>query len=61
MENLTLGFWNERKEKLKVKYPIITDEDLDFHKNKEKEMIEMLCHKLGKTQEEFHAIINTIK
>ncbi|MDY0201470.1 MAG: hypothetical protein WC951_10690 [Bacteroidales bacterium] len=61
MENLVLGFWNERKEKLKVKFPIITDKDLDFHKNKEKEMIEQLGYKLGKTQEELQTIINTIK
>lgn len=56
-----LGFWNERKEKLKEKFPIITDDDLDFHNNKEKEMIELLSYKLGKTQEELHTIINTIK
>lgn len=61
MENLMVGFWNERKEKLKVKYPIITDEDLNFHNNKEKEMIEKLSYKLGKTQEELHVIINTIR
>jgi hypothetical protein len=61
MKNLMLGFWNERKEKLKEKFPIITDDDLDFHNNKEKEMIELLSYKLGKTQEELHTIINTIK
>jgi hypothetical protein len=61
MENHLVGFWNERKGKLKVKYPIITDEDLNFHENKEKEMIERLSYKLGKTQEEFRTIINTIK
>ncbi|MBN1989351.1 MAG: hypothetical protein JW783_08150 [Bacteroidales bacterium] len=61
MRNYLVGFWNERKGKLKLKYPIITDEDLDFHRNKEKEMIERLGYKLGKTPEELRTIINTIK
>lgn len=61
MENHLAGFWNERKVKLKVKYPIITDADLNFHMNKEKEMIERLSYKLGKTQDELRTIINTIK
>lgn len=61
MENLKVGFWNERKGKLKMKYPIITDEDLNFYRNKEKEMIERLSYKLGKTQDELRTIINTIK
>lgn len=61
MENIKVGFWNERKEILKVRYPIITDEDLNFHKNKEKEMMERLCYKLGKSEEEFRTIISTIK
>ena len=62
MENHNrVGFWNERKGKLKEKFPNITDEDLSFHNNKEKEMIELLGYKLGKTQEELRTIINTIK
>lgn len=61
MKNYLVGFWNERKGKLKLKYPIITDEDLDFHRNKEKEMIERLGYKLGKTPEELRTIINSIK
>jgi hypothetical protein len=61
MKSKVLGFWNERKGKLKMKYPLITDEDLNFQKNKEKEMIEQLSFKLGKTQEELLTIINTIK
>jgi len=61
MENQLVGFWNERKGKLKMKYPIITDEDLNFYRNKEKEMIERLSYKLGKTQDELRTIINTIK
>ena len=61
MENLIEGFWNEKKKKLKRNYPIITDEDLNFHKNKEKEMMERLGYKLKKSEEELRSIINTIK
>ena len=61
MDNHLVGFWNERKEKIKEKFPNISDEDLKFYKNKEKEMIELLSYKLGKTQEELRTIINTIK
>lgn len=52
-----LGFWNEKKEKLKLKYISITEEDLHFNDGKEKVMMEMLGYKLGKTQEELRKII----
>jgi len=61
MENNLIGFWNERKGKLKVKCPIIIDEDLRFHNNNEKVMIKQLSYKLGKIQDAFRNIINTIK
>lgn len=51
------GFWNEKKEKLKQKYTIITNEDLHFQEGKEKEMIEILGNKLGKTNQELLSII----
>ena len=51
------GYWNEKKEKLKEKYSTITDNDLSFTDGKEKEMIEMLSNKLGKTKEELVEII----
>ncbi len=55
-----LGFWNGKKEKIKQKYPIITDEDLNFRDGKEAEMIEMLGYKLGKTIDEMRRIINEL-
>jgi uncharacterized protein YjbJ (UPF0337 family) len=57
MINNVIGFWNGKKEKLKQKFPIITDNDLLFPEGKEKEMIEMLGNKLGKTKQEFLQII----
>jgi len=56
-----IGFWNEKKEKLKEKYPDITDEDLLFYEGKEQEMIEMLGYKLGKTKEELVDIISMLQ
>ena len=57
MKNNLKGYWNEKKEKLKNKYPIITDEDVRFNEGKEKEMIEMLGNKLGKSKQELVSII----
>jgi hypothetical protein len=56
-----IGFWNEKKEKLKQKYTIITDEDLHFQDGKENEMMEMLGYKLGKTKEELRNIITSLQ
>jgi hypothetical protein len=52
-----VGFKSEKKEKFKQKYPIITDKDLRFQEGRESEMIEMLCSKLGKTNQEILSII----
>jgi hypothetical protein len=60
MDSNVLGFWNEKKEKLKQKYQIITDDDLCFSDGKEKEMMEILGYKLGKTKEELLTIITTL-
>ena len=57
MNNNSIGYWNVKKEKLKQKYQTLTDQDLYFYEGKEKEMIEMLGKKLGKTQQELLNII----
>jgi hypothetical protein len=57
MNTNTIGYWNKKKEKLKQKYPNITDEDLRYNEGKEKEMIEVLGYKLGKTKQELLSII----
>jgi len=51
------GYWNEKKEKLKEKYPDITDKDLVYAEGKEKVMLEILGYKLGKTEQEMLSII----
>jgi hypothetical protein len=54
------GYWSSKKEKLKKKYANLTDKDLSFSEGKEKEMIEMLGSKLGKTRQELLNIIITL-
>lgn len=54
------GYWNEKKEKLKQNYPNITDEDLQLREGKEKELIEILGYKRGKTIEELRNIISEL-
>jgi hypothetical protein len=57
MDSNLIGYWNIKKEKLKQKYQILTDKDLCFREGKEKELIEMLGYKLGKTKQELLNII----
>jgi len=57
MKTKVSGYWNLKKEKLKQKYANLSDEDLNFHEGKEKEMIEILGSKLGKTKLELLNII----
>jgi hypothetical protein len=61
MDTNQIGYWNEKKEKLREKFPTITDEDLHYNEGKEKEMIELLGYKLGKTNEELCNIIATLE
>jgi hypothetical protein len=52
-----VGYWSGKKEKLKQKFPNITDEDLCYKEGKEKEMMEILGYKLGKSKQELLQII----
>jgi hypothetical protein len=60
MSTNVIGYWDKKKEKLKEKFPVITDEDLRYNEGKEKEMIEMLGNKLGKSKLELLNIIVAI-
>lgn len=60
MNDNSIGYWNGKKEKIKEKYPILTDEDLNFHMGKEIEMVELLGYKLGKTKDEMRWIITSL-
>ena len=60
MNTNVTGFWNQKKVKLKERYPIITEEDLKYHEGKEKEMMEMLGYKLGLSKQELLSVIVTL-
>jgi uncharacterized protein YjbJ (UPF0337 family) len=60
MNNNVIGYWDKKKERLKEKFPFITDDDLLYNEGKEKEMIEMLGYKLGKSKLEMLNIIVAI-
>ncbi|WP_372773626.1 hypothetical protein [Mangrovibacterium sp.] len=60
MYDNAIGYWNGKKGKIKQKFPFITNEDLNFPEGKEKEMVEMLGYKLGKTIEEMRTIIASL-
>ena len=57
MKTNATGYWNQKKEKLKQKYAVITDEDVRLIDGKEKEMMEMLCYKLEKSKAELVNIL----
>jgi len=56
--------WEEKKRKLKEKFPHLTDPDLEFEEGKAEEMIDKLHSKIGKligkTKEGLHKLIQTI-
>jgi hypothetical protein len=60
MKTNSAGYWETKKEKLLKKYKNLTERDVSFTEGKEKEMIEILGYKLGKTKLELLDIIVTL-
>jgi uncharacterized protein YjbJ (UPF0337 family) len=60
METTVIGYWNSKREKIKERFSGITDDDLNFHEGKEKEMMEMLEFKLGIPKLELAKIIEAL-
>jgi len=54
------GNWNEQKIKLKAKFPLLTDADLNFEKGKRDEMLSKIQAKIGRTKEELAKIIASL-
>ncbi len=54
------GSWKEQKEKLKLRFAALTDNDFLFEAGKKEEMIGRLQLKLGKSKEQLHKIIETL-
>ena len=60
MNKKPIGYWNVKKEKLRQKYPYLTEADLQFSLGKEKEMIEILGYKMGLSKQVHLEIIVSI-
>ena len=60
MSTNTVGYWNDKKEKLLKRYKTLNDKDLRFDLGREEEMIKVLSRKLGKTRQELLRIIVTL-
>ena len=54
------GNWNERKGRLKLRYPVLTDNDLILEATNREVMFGNLLTKLDKTADELHAIIRAL-
>jgi hypothetical protein len=52
--------WNDQRNKLKKKYPDLTDADVRHEFGKKDEMITKLQVKLGMTKEEFQGILENL-
>lgn len=53
-DNKIADNWDEHKKKLQETYPQLTDEELMLEIGKEKELLERLQKKLGKTKQEIY-------
>ena len=60
MRTNTVRYWKDKKEKLLKKYKNLNDKDLNFIEGEEKEMIETVGNKLGKSMKELLSIIITL-
>ena len=56
----TKSNWSDQKNKLKAKYPVLTDADVHYEEGKKDEMFTKLQTKLGKTKDELKAIITAL-
>lgn len=52
--------WEAKKAKLKLKFPQITEEELNYDENRKNEMFTNLQLKLGRTVRELQDIIGTL-
>lgn len=53
------GDWSIQAEKLKAKYPTLTDDDLRFETGKEADLIEKIGKRLNKNLEETTVLLET--
>lgn len=54
------GNWDEIKGKLKEKYAVLTDKDLEYEENNEEKLLYRLQQKLGKSKEEVKTLLQDL-
>lgn len=59
-ELTTSGHWRELQVKLKLKYPELSETDLEYKEPLQQDMLRMVEYKLGKTKEEMQEIITNL-
>lgn len=52
--------WNEQRDKLKVLFPALTDQDLQYEEGKRDEMLTRVQVKHGKSNEEMGLLISAL-
>jgi hypothetical protein len=60
MDTMIKSYWEDIKDKIKLEYPVVTDDDLYFSEGKEYVMMDRLSYKLGITREELQMIIGKL-
>lgn len=59
-EITTSDHWQELQSKLKVKYPQLTEADLEYQEPLQQDMLRMVEYKLGKTKDAMLEIIKSL-
>lgn len=59
-ELTTSDHWLELQTKLKIKYPELTESDLEYKEPLQQDMLRMVEYKLGKTKEQMQLIITEL-
>lgn len=52
--------WRELQTRLKIKYPELTEDDLEYQEPLQQDMLRMVEYKLRKTKEEMKEIITSL-
>ncbi len=55
-----IEYWNLKKEKLRIKYSFIPDEEFKYTGDMEKEMLRLLCYRLHLTKENMIDILSKL-
>jgi len=52
--------WNDMRGKLKLRFPLLTNADLQWRHSSQEDLLEMIALKLGKTYKELLEITETL-